>query len=148
MFRFSLQAVLRFRQNLERRERLRLEAATRDLAKARRQYEEAELDRANAAAQLQSKLRQGMTAEEVRFELACDRARRRCIAACLEQVGKMQALRQQQLEAYQKARQRREILENLRQRQLAAYSLIQTRREQQQMDDRFLAAHSRLMAEP
>ena len=75
-FRFSLQAVLRCRESFEHRERQRLEAITREVIKAQQQREQAKLDRANALGQLQKKLRQGMTAMEMQFELACDRVTR------------------------------------------------------------------------
>ncbi len=79
-----------------------------------------------------------MTAAEMQFELACDRARVRRIAAWNDQVNKLEDLRRRQLEVFRKAQQQRKILENLRDRQLAAYRLVQARRAQQQMDDRFL----------
>ncbi|MGD0226737.1 MAG: hypothetical protein ABSF71_30785 [Terriglobia bacterium] len=50
-FRFSLQAVLRWRESFERRERQRLEIVTRELVKAQQQREQAKLDRANALVQ-------------------------------------------------------------------------------------------------
>ena len=141
-FRFSLQAVLRCRESFERRERQRLEVITREVVKAQQQREQAKLDRANALGQLQKKLRQGMTAMEMQFELACDRARVRRIAALNDHFTKLEDLRRRQLEVFRKAQQQRKILENLRDRQLAAYQLIQARRTQQQMDDRFLIARA------
>ena len=141
-FRFSLQAVLRCRESFERRERQRLEVITREVVKAQQQREQAKLDRANALGRLQKKLHQGMTAAEMQFELACDRARVRRIAALNEQLSKLEDLRRRQLEIFRKAQQQRKILENLRDRQLAAYRLVQVRRTQQQMDDRFLLTHA------
>ena len=141
-FRFSLQAVLRFRESFERRERQRLEAITREVVKAKQQREQAKLDRAQASGQLQAKLHQGMTAVEMQFELACDRARVRRIAALNDHVAKLEDLRRRQLEVFRKAQQQRKILENLRDRQLASYLLVQARRTQQQMDDRFLITHA------
>jgi len=137
-FRFSLQAVLRCRESLERRERQRLQVITREVVRAQQQREKVKLDRANALCQFQKKLHQGMTAVEMQFELACDCARVRRIAACHDQVVKLEDLRRRQLEIFHHAQQQREILENLRDRQLAAYRLLQARRTQQQLDDRFL----------
>ncbi|MGO8786376.1 MAG: flagellar export protein FliJ [Terriglobia bacterium] len=136
--RFSLQAVLRLRESFERREQQRLEVVTREFVKVKQQWEQAKLDRANTVVQLQKKLRQGVTAVEMQFDLACDRARLRRIEALNGHLVKIEDLRRRQLEAFRKAQQQRKILENLRDRQLAAYLLVQTRREQQQMDDRFL----------
>jgi flagellar export protein FliJ len=141
-FHFSLQAVLRLRESFERRERLRLEIIAREIAKASQQCQHALLDRDKARLELQNKLRQGTTATEMQFELACDRARVRRIEALNEHLGKLQDLRRRQLEVFRKAQQQRKILENLRDRQLAAYQLIQNRREQQQMDDRFILTHA------
>ena len=141
-FRFSLQAVLRCRENFERRERQRLQVISREVVKAQQQREAVKLERASAMSQLQMKLHQGMTAVEVQFELACDRARVRRIAAWNDQVRKLEDLRRRQLEVFRKAQQQRKILESLRDRQLAAYRLVQVRRTQQQMDDRFLITHA------
>jgi flagellar export protein FliJ len=141
-FRFSLQAVLRYRESFERRERQRLQVITREVAKAQQQREQAKLDRANALVQLQKKLQHGMTAMEMQFEVACDRARLRRIAMLHQQASKLEELQRRQLEVFRHAQQQRQILENLRGRQLAAYQLLQARREQQQMDDRFLIARA------
>jgi flagellar export protein FliJ len=141
-FRFSLQAVLRCRESFERRERQRLAVITREEVKARQQRDQAKLDRSNALGQLQKKLRQGMTAMEMQFELACDRARVRRIAALNDHFIKLEDLRHRQLEIFRKAQQQRKILDNLRDRQLAAYRMVQARRTQQQMDDRFLITHA------
>ncbi len=141
-FRFSLQAVLRFRESFELRERQRLQVITREVVKAQQQREEAKLDRANALVQLQKKLHQGMTAMEMQFELACDRARLRRIAVLHQHASKLEELRNRQLEVFRKAQQQRQILENLRGRQLAAYQLVQARRDQQMVDDRFLMARA------
>jgi len=137
-FHFPLQAVLRWRESYEQRERQRLEAITRELVRVRGQWEQAKRERASAANLLQNRLRQGMTAAEMQFELAGDRVRARRVAAWNDQVANLEDLRQRQLAAFHKAQQRRKILANLRDRQLAVYKLDQARRTQQQMDDRFL----------
>ena len=141
-FHFSLQAVLRFRESFERRERQRLEMITREVVKARQQVDQAKLERTEALRQAQAKLRQGIPAAEMQFELASDRARLRRIAHLSGQLAKLGELRRHQLEVFRKAQQQRKILENLRSRQLAEYELVQARRTQQQMDDRFLITHA------
>ena len=142
-FRFSLQAVLRCRESFERRERQRLQMITREVVKAKQQRDQAKVDRATSLAEVQKRLHEGMNVMEMQFELACDRARLRRIAALNDHFAKLEDLRRRQLEVFRKAQQQRKILENLRERQLAAYQLLQARREQQQMDDRFLLAHAR-----
>jgi flagellar FliJ protein len=140
-FRFSLQALLRFRESLERRERLRLEIVTRDVVQARQQCEQAKQERKKGLVELAKKLREGMTGAELHFELACDRTRVRRLAALKQQLLRLEDLQRRQLEAYRKAQQQRKILENLRDRQLAAYRLLQNRRAQQLLDERFLILH-------
>jgi flagellar FliJ protein len=142
-FRFSLQTVLRCRESFERRERQRLQMITREVVKAKQQRDQAKVDRATSLAEFQKRLHEGMNVMEMQFELACDRARLRRIAALNDHFAKLEDLRRRQLEVFRKAQQQRKILENLRERQLAAYQLLQARREQQQMDDRFLLAHAR-----
>ena len=137
-FRFPLQALLRFRESYERRELLRLETVSRELAAARERTEQARRDREQSLKNLASWLVAGMTASELQFERACDRTRVNRIVACEVQTQKLEDLRQQQLDAYLKAQQQRKILDNLRDRQLASYKLVQSRREQQQLDERFL----------
>ena len=142
-FRFTLQAVLRCRESFEQRERQRLQVITRELVKAEQILEDAQQDRATAIAQLQRKLRESMSTMEMQFELACDRARQRRIAAFRERAEKLQDLRRRQLEMFRKAQQQRKIFDNLRDRQLAAYLRIQARREQQRMDERFLITRAK-----
>ena len=137
-FYFSLQPVLRFRESFERRERLRLQVIIREVVNARQQWEGAKQDRASALEQFATNLRRGMTAIELQFEQASDRARVRRIAALKDQFAKLEDLRRRQLEVFRKAQQQRKILENLRDRQLAAYRLAQSRRTQQRLDERFL----------
>jgi flagellar FliJ protein len=141
-FHFSLQAVLRFRESFERRERLRLQVITREVVKAQQQWEGAKRDRAKALEQFATNLHQGMTGIEVQFEQACDRSCVRRMVALKDQITKLEDLRRRQLEVFCKAQQQRRILENLRDRQLAAYHLDQSRRTQQQLDERFLIMHA------
>ncbi len=146
-FRFSLQAVIRWRQSFERTERLRLEMITRELLRTQQLGDQANQDRVKALADFQAALHRGMNSMEMQFELASDRARLRRIAAIRDQATKLEDLRRRQLEVFRKAQQARKILENLRERQLAAYKIVQTRREQQDMDDRFLLTHAHQSAD-
>jgi flagellar export protein FliJ len=143
-FHFSLQALLRYRESYEQRERLRLQIAAREVARAHQKCTEAEQERGRACEELAKKLGQGMNASELRFELSCDRARARRVAACKEQVAKLEELRLCLLEAFHKAHRQRKILENLRNRQLAAYRQLHDRRMQQRLDERFLTLHAGL----
>ncbi len=141
-FQFPLQAVLRCRESFERRERQRLQIISREVIKAQQQWERARVERANALSGLQQKLRKGSTAGELQFELFCDHARVRRIAAWYERLSKLKELQHRQIEVFRHTQQQRRIIENLRERQRAAYLLLQDRRTQQQMDDRYLITHA------
>lgn len=141
-FRFPLQAVLNCRESFERRERQRLQIISREVVKAQQQLEGGKSERANALGHLQQRLRQGLTAAEMQFDLACDRARVRRIAAWHERLTKLKELQRRQIEVYRHTQQQRKIMQNLRDRQRAVYQLLQDRRTQQQMDDRYLITHA------
>ena len=147
-FRFTLEAVLRWRESFERRERLRLEVVIREVIKAQRGRDQAKLDRAGAIAAFQRKLREGMSAAELQFELACDRARQRRIAKLNDHYSKLDDLRRRQLESFRKAQQKRKIMENLRERKRAEYQLTLVRRQQQEIDERYLLTRSRNSDKP
>lgn len=140
-FRFPLQAVLRFRESFERRERQRLQAITAEAVKARQEYGDSKQERASAQDRFAKALCQGMNAVELQFELACDRTRLSRLAGLAEKVVKLEELRVRQLAEFRKAQQHRKILEKLRDVQLAAYRLDQDRRAQQQLDETFLILH-------
>jgi flagellar export protein FliJ len=140
-FHFPLQAVLRFRESFERRERQRLQAITREVMKARQEYADSKQERATALDRTAKNLGQGMIGVELQFELACDRTRLRRVAGLAQQLVKLEELRVRQLEEFRKAQQHRKILENLRDHQLAAYRVIQDRRTQQELDEMFLMLH-------
>ena len=137
-FRFSLQTLLRLRQAHERQERLRLEILSSDRVQAQTQLEIAARERLSARESLAAQLATGLTGSELHFEVACDAARARFERAMTERLKRLTEQRYLQLLTYQKARQKREILDNLRARKMEFYRLIQSRREQQRLDDVFL----------
>ncbi len=147
-FRFPLQAVLSCRESFERRERQRLQIISREVNKAQLQVERGKNERANLLSHLQRKLRQGLTAAEMQFDLACDRARVRRIAAWHERLTKLKELQTRQIEIYRHTQQQRKIMEDLRDRQRHAYHLAQDRRTQQQMDDRYLITRAGHFSRP
>jgi len=146
-FRFTLEALLRYRKSLERRERLKLHVVTRELVQARRQQQEAEQDRAKAVRRLASALQEGLAGIELQFEQACDQTRVDRIARAAAQVMKLKDLHRCQVEAFSKAQQRRQVLDNLRARQFEAWRLAQARLAQRQLDERFLITRRTLSAE-
>jgi flagellar export protein FliJ len=142
-FRFALAAVLKYRENLERREYLALGRVHQEIAQVEAQLRlleqwcsgaaharEAETAQGIAAVHLQAAFEQELKLERQRDEL---QARRQ----------ELKVRRQQCLKAYEQACQNREVLEDLRLRQLNAYRLDQAKREQRGIDDLFLSRRRR-----
>ena len=79
------------------------------------------------------------------FDAACDASYFKVRSARLQELAKAERLRREQLERYQDARQKTEILLALRSHQQEAYNLEFLRREQQLIDEAFLVrSHQRL----
>jgi flagellar export protein FliJ len=142
-FRFTLAAVLRYRESVEQREYLALQKIQQEIAQtealihrfqeqhsAARKCREAELARGIASIHLQA---------VYEAELALEKQLDRLQAQRQELEGK----RRQCLKTYQLARQKREVLDNLRVRQLEAYRRAQAKRQQNTLDDIFLSRHRR-----
>ena len=137
-FRYSLQPILRLRQSLERQEEQKLLAIAATVARLRAEL--ADLDSAHLR-QKDATLRGLMQAPAgalLQFMAVCDIAveeKRRTLEAQLKEAERR---RLEQLDQYQEARQKREILEGLRKRQQFAYDLDLGRHEQQRTDEAFL----------
>jgi flagellar export protein FliJ len=137
-FRFPLKALWRVRTIYERREGQRLEALSHHLIQAQKQLATLRQGRLEEAGSLAKSLREGMTAAELQFQVACSIVRLRRIDAVAQVVESVTQQHQRQLIEYRQARQKREVIERLYERQLSAYRRTQARRDQQQATDLFL----------
>lgn len=137
-FHFPLQAILHFRQSVERQQELRLRAANQLVARARQGIERVDERRQSMHAERSRDLEAGVTAAELRFGLKCEAelvGQRREIEL---QLVHLEQLRDQQREIFQQARRVRETLENLREQLFSLYKQAALRREQRNLDDLFL----------
>jgi flagellar export protein FliJ len=137
-FHFSLAALLRYRQALERQQELRLLEANQRVVAAQRRLEDADHLLAAIAAEDAGKLKSGVHAAELHFDLLCRflaGARRKELE---KQLLLCQKARTHRLEAFQQARRQRETVDALHRRQFELYHQQETRREQQWLDDMFL----------
>jgi len=137
-FHFPLEGVLRLRRGQERMERLKLEAIASEQAKARRHLEIMTQQSLESRRSFQERMARETTGSEMQFEdLRVERVAfaKRALETRIVELEKM---RLKQVEAYTKARQGREILENLRDKQFEVHRQLLSRREQQQLDDLFL----------
>jgi len=135
-FHFTLEAVLRFRQSLEDRELLRLQALLAHrvaLLSGLEQLRQIALD-------LQRETRQGMLqqpipAVEIHFATTRLDALDRQQQHLWEQLRELETAIVEQRSRFQQQRRNREVLEALRDAQLRDYRLTQLRREQARLDE-------------
>jgi flagellar export protein FliJ len=137
-FHFSLEAVLRLRQGMERQQELRLRAAHQQVARVRHGIER--IDHAlGEAEQLSGRaLASGTTSAELLFGLQSEAAlveHREKLGAELARLAK---LRDQQAEIFRHARRQRETIESLRDQQVRDHKRVALRQEQRRVDDLFL----------
>lgn len=137
-FRFSLQAILHFRQSMEHQQELRLLAANQQVARGQHGIEQIDLRRGALQAQQTRELGAGVTAAELRFGLLCEAELLRHRRELELQLVRLQQLRDQQREIFRQARRARETLENVRDQQFRLYKQEAARREQRNLDDLFL----------
>ena len=142
-FRFPLQVVLRVRQSLEQRERLRLALLTGYIHQLRLQSETLNEQRAQAWTNLTERLQDGIVGAELQFETACMAAFVDRQKTLLAKIANLEKERTEQERSFREARKKRKVLENLRGRMLDTYRQIQGRRDQQQMDDMFAIRSAR-----
>jgi flagellar export protein FliJ len=143
-FQFTLEAVLRFRQSLEDRERLRLESLL-----ARRSVLLYELEQSQAASlQLQEHLQRGLIAHptpaaEIHFSVARLDAIAGQQKRWQRQLQELQTAVAEQMLRFQQERRKREVLDSLHDSQWREYRVLQQRREQARLDELHLLGRVR-----
>ena len=138
-FRFKLDAVLRFRESVERTEEAVLHRIVREIAEAQLELERINLKQTHLREQRERDLAQTLPAVHL-LEIAEQEEQ-------LNQIGdgirtKLQQLdiqRVKQMAIYQSAHQDRQVLSELREQQQRSYGVEQRRQEQKMLDDMFLA---------
>ncbi|MFZ0481436.1 MAG: flagellar FliJ family protein [Terriglobales bacterium] len=137
-FHFALEPILRLRQSLERQRAIALQRASMDVVRA----EEAlgRLDRVlDESAEEDSRLLTGgRMAAELHFSILLREQLRQLRVRVEEEIGRLEAVRQEAARVYRRAMQEREALEALRASQRRVYQREQMRREQQETDAAFL----------
>jgi len=142
-FRFSLAAVLRFRESVEKREELALQKLLLEMSRIRREIERlnAEIVRAHqarnqamqtplAAVHLQSMLKEIDTIAD----------RRKALIASLANLDREREI---QTKKYQAAHRDRQMLSDMQAKQLDVYEQERTRAQQKFLDDIFAARAQR-----
>jgi flagellar export protein FliJ len=135
-FHFSLESVLRFRQSLEDRELLRLQALLSQRSALLGEVQRLRKTRSHLRQAIsQAMLLQPTPAVEIHFATARLDALERQQEVHQGQLDELQETIAEQRSRYQQQRRNREMLEALRETQWRDYQLIERRREQRHMDE-------------
>lgn len=138
-FRFTLAAVLKYRENLEQREYLALGRVHQEIAQVELEIQQCEEWRSAAVRRRETETALGIASVHLQDAYERERSLENQRDELEVKKRELKVKRQQCLKAYELARQKREVLEELRSQQLDAYVLDQSRRQQRQVDDLFLS---------
>lgn len=142
-FRFSLAAVLKYRQALEQREQAALEKIQQEIVILEGQIIEAEQNLLLLESRRDENLKAGMPAIHLQDAIEQEHALARLKTDLTTKREEMRLKRLEILKAYEQARQKRELLERLRERGFDEYVREQTKAEQSAIADLFLARRKR-----
>lgn len=138
-FRFKLDAVLRFRESVERTEEAVLHRIVREIAEAQLELEQIDLRQAHLREQRERDLAQTLPAVHL-LEIAEQEQRLNQIAEGIRtKLLQLDIQRIKQMAVYRSAHQDRQVLSELREQQQRSYGVEQRRQEQKMLDDMFLA---------
>ena len=138
-FRFSLQTVLRVREIAEQREERLLTQILAQISATRHELQALESKVQLLLEQSKQELASSIKAAQLNVTYGHMRALQAMQKDVVEQLAKLEFLRDQQMKIYAAARRNREVLSELREGQLARFQYQQARQEQALMDDNFSA---------
>jgi len=142
-FRFPLAAVLKYREDLEKREERELEKRREALARLKTALTNTTNSRFQLILERASLLKQGLLGDDLHFAAEQLRQIERLEEDLRTQVGTAAAHYEEQMKVFLEARKKRTILDELKSAQASSYKVNQERREQQQIDEMFSARLNR-----
>jgi len=142
-FQFSLAAVLRYRESVEKREEIALERIAQEIARTRRLIEHLSAEMARAEEKLRNTLVEPISALQLQvlksdLQRLIDQKK-----VTIESLVPLEQKRDEQMRAYQAAHRARRMLSEMAGRQRAAYEQQRARAEQRFLDDIFAARAQR-----
>ncbi len=142
-FRFSLAAVLRFRESIEKREELALQALLLEMARIRREIEHLTAKIAGAQETRNQAMQQPLPAIHLQLMLKEMEALADRRKALTESLLTLDLECAKQTKRYQAAHRDRQMLSDMFARQREAYEQERTRAQQKFLDDIFAARAQR-----
>ena len=138
-FRFSLDAVLRFRESVEHSEEAALLRMVQQIAESEQELRRLGAEQARVREQRERDLARKLPAVHLR-DIAVRELELKTAADDLRlRLTQLEGERLKQLAVYQSARQDRQVLSELREQQRHGYQMEQRRQQQKTLDDLFLA---------
>jgi flagellar export protein FliJ len=137
-FQFSLDAVLRLRQSLERQQVSLLREANQQMTALQLRIDNLNTQLSQRATQESAQLACSLSAAELQFIELCRTALMGQRGSLEKRLATAQRVRDACMAGFRLARQRREALETLRQMQVQIYRQQEARQNQRQLDDLLL----------
>jgi flagellar export protein FliJ len=138
-FRFSLDAVLRFRESVERTEEANLYRIVREIAETQLELEQLNLKRTQLRERRERDLAQTLPAVHLLEIAEREQELNQAAEGLRSKLQQLDIQRVKQMAIYQSAHQDRQVLSELREQQQRCWGTEQRRREQKMLDDMFLA---------
>ena len=138
-FHFTLAAVLKLRESIERQEYLALEKIHLEITRTQNELKQVEQQQTELQQSRDTQLAGSIPSihlQNIFEQVAALEQRKDVLRAALAELDKK---REQQLKIFKEARQKKEVLESLRERQHSIYVREETKRLQTLMDDLYLA---------
>ncbi len=137
-FQFSLEKLLRLRDSLEHQEEQRLSLASHNVARILSELTRLDFDFGAAENWWQTGVDDLSLTAALQFRAECAVGYRRVRVKLLASLEEAKQERLLQLQRYQEARQKTEVLARLRARHQVAYEFAAARRQQQLADETYL----------
>ena len=137
-FRFALEAVLKFRRSRERAERLKLEAIVAERARTQAALRELAEARSEWNRRFEEQLKTGAAGAELQWETLRQTNAKLARSRLEARLEDCERRREAQEQIFFGARREREVLDDLCLRQMRAYRMEEARQEQRELDELFL----------
>lgn len=144
-FQFSLSAVLRVRDSIEKHEERSLQAIQLAVARTLQQIEEFSARIGSAHLAREKALEQTISGGYLHGLLAEENLAERQLILLLSQMKVLEEQRVKQMNLYQLAHQGRQMLTNMQTAQRESYDRERLREEQKRLDDIFMVRRHRIL---
>jgi flagellar export protein FliJ len=134
-FHFSLAVVLRYRETLKQREYQALGKIYQEIAEIEQQILQAERQHKEDIQQTSAELKRGTPAFQLHYAHQRDLELQKLRQMLATRLDELESAKRDQLQKYNKARQKHELLSSLREQEFDTYRRDDARKQQKATDD-------------